>query len=220
MTNKEKDEKKEDRTGEETLRLDELATVKTGLVLARKQAKHPSDEIANYRQLNLKAINAKGYIDAEYLEEFIANERLRAEYLTQPGDIIVRLTTPYTAVLIDADFAGLVIPSHFVVIRTKGKKLLPEYLYWLLNTEKIKNKILENISSVMIGTVKPASYANINIDIEVLSIKEQRKIAELNMLAKREIHLLERLMGQKELYYKEAIIKVEKEMRSKKHENN
>lgn len=204
--------------GGNRLRLDELVSVKTGLVLARKQAKHPSDIIAKYRQLNLKAIDSKGYIDADFLEDFSASERLKAEYLTQPGDVIVRLTTPYTAVLIDEDFAGMVIPSHFVVIRTRGKKILPEYLYWLINTDKVKALILQNVSSIMIGTVKPASYAE--MEIELLTIDEQRKISELNLLAKKEIHLLDRLIGQKELYYKEAIDQVQKEMRRRKNENN
>lgn len=200
------------------MRLDDLVSVKTGLVLARKQAKHPTDIIAKYRQLNLKAIDSKGYIDENNLEEFCANERLKAEYLTQPGDVIVRLTTPYTAVLIDEEFAGMVIPSHFIVIRTRGKKILPEYLYWLLNTDKVKSSLLQNVSSIMIGTVKPASYAE--IEIELLTLEEQRKISDMNMLAKKEIHLLDRLMGQKELYYKEAIDKVQKEMRRRKNENN
>lgn len=200
------------------MRLDDVVSVKTGLVLARKQAKHPSDVIAKYRQLNLKAIDSKGYIDENNLEEFCANERLKAEYLTQPGDVIVRLTTPYTAVLIDEEFSGMVIPSHFIVIRTRGKKILPEYLYWLLNTEKVKSSLLQNVSSIMIGTVKPASYAE--MEIELLTLEEQRKISDMNMLAKKEIHLLDRLMGQKELYYREAIDKVQKEMRRRKNENN
>lgn len=204
--------------GGNRLRLDELVSVKTGLVLARKQAKHPSDIIAKYRQLNLKAIDSKGYIDEGNLEEFCANERLKAEYVTQPGDVIVRLTTPYTAVLIDEEFAGMVIPSHFIVIRTRGRKILPEYLYWLLNTDKVKTSIQQNVSSIMIGTVKPAYYAE--MEIELLTLDEQRKISDMNLLAKKEIHLLDRLMGQKELYYKEAIDKAQKDMRRRKNENN
>lgn len=200
------------------MRLVELVSVKTGLVLARKQAKPASTAIAEYRQLNLKAINANGYIDACYLEKFYASERLKAEYLTQPGDIVVRLTSPYTAVLIDEQLSGVVISSNFVVIRTRGKKVLPEYLYWLLNTEKVKASIPLNVGSTMIGAIKPSFYAE--MEIELLTLEEQRKISEMNMLAKKEIHLLERLMGQKELYYKEAIDKVQKEMRRRKNENN
>ena len=70
----------------------------------------------------------------------------------------------------------------------------------------------------MIGTVKPASYAE--MEIELLTLDEQRKISEMNVLAKKEIHLLDRLIGQKELYYKEAIDKAQKEMRKRKNEDN
>lgn len=200
------------------MRLDELVTVKTGLVTARKQAKKSSDIIAKYRQLNLRAINAGGYIDDEYLEDFPTTERLKEEYLTQLGDVVVRLTTPYTAILIDEEWTGLVIPSHFVVIRSNGKRILPEYLYWLLNTDKVKTELQLNISSTMIGTIKPRSYANLNI--EVLSIAEQKKIAELNLLTRKELYLLDQLMEQKELYYKEALNKIQNEMRRKKREDN
>ena len=70
----------------------------------------------------------------------------------------------------------------------------------------------------MIGTVKPASYAE--MEIELLTLDEQRKISKMNVLAKKEIHLLDRLIGQKELYYKEAIDKAQKEMRKRKNEDN
>lgn len=194
--------------------LSDIAVVKTGVVLPRKQAKTQNEVIATYKQLNLKAINSNGSICVDELEEFLANEKLRAEYLTQPKDIIVRLTMPYTAVLIDNSCKGLVIPSHFVVIRAEEEKILPEYLYWLLNTDKIKSMVYKNISSNTIGTIKPSFYANLKI--EMLSIEQQRKIGELNLLAKKELYLLERLKEEKMTYYKEAINKVKKEMRKRK----
>ena len=194
--------------------LSDIAVVKTGVVLPRKQAKTQNEVIATYKQLNLKAINSNGSICVDELEEFLANEKLRAEYLTQPKDIIVRLTMPYTAVLIDNSCKGLVIPSHFVVIRAEEEKILPEYLYWLLNTDKIKSMVYKNISSNTIGTIKPSFYANLKI--EMLSIEQQRKIGELNLLAKKELFLLERLKEEKMTYYKEAINKVKKEMRKRK----
>ncbi len=200
------------------MRLKDMATVKTGLVMARKQARNPSEIVKKYKQLNLRAIRPNGYIDNAFLEEFPAAELLKAEYLTWPGDVIVRLTTPYTAVLISKDQSGLVIPSHFVVIRPDVKKILAEYLYWLLNTDKIKAKLQQNTSSTMIGTVKPKLYAN--LDIELISLANQRKIAELNLLAKKEQELLEELIEQKGMYYKEAINKIQREMRKKSYENN
>ncbi len=199
------------------MKLNELATIKTGLVMARKQAKQPCNEVVRYKQLNLRSIHPDGYIERTYVEDFGAKETLPAEYLTQSGDIVVRLTTPYTAVLIDEEWKGVVVPSHFVIIRPDNR-LLPEYLYWLLNTKKIREKLTQNVSSIMIGTIKPKSYAC--LDIEILSLEQQQRIARLNLLAKKELDLLERLKEQKKLYYETAIDRIQREMRDKEYEKD
>lgn len=199
------------------MRLAELANINTGLVTARKQAKITDQEIIKYRILNLKVINEKGYIEDNLVEEFEANERINPVYLTKVRDIVVRLTFPFTAVLIDEEHENMIIPSHFVVIRPDKKRLLPEYLYWLLNTEKVKQELQQNINSTTIGTVKPMSYAE--LDIEQITLQEQAQIGEIYMLAKKELYLLDQIMGQKELYYKEAINRIQKEMRKNNEDN-
>ena len=195
------------------MRLAELANINTGLVTARKQAKITDQEIIKYRILNLKVINEKGYIEDNLVEEFEANERIKPVYLTKVRDIVVRLTFPFTAVLIDEEHENMIIPSHFVVIRPDTERILPEYLYWLLNTEKVKQELQQNINSTTIGTVKPMSYAE--LDIEQITLQEQAQIGEIYMLAKKELYLLDQIIGQKELYYKEAINRIQKEMRKK-----
>ena len=72
------------------MRLAELANINTGLVTARKQARITDQEIIKYRILNLKAINEKGYIEDNLVEEFGANERIKPVYLTKARDIVVR----------------------------------------------------------------------------------------------------------------------------------
>lgn len=185
------------------IKLGKIVDIQTGLVLSRKQAKNDKETVEIYRQLNLKAIKNDGFIDRNLLEEFKANERLCEDYITRVGDIVVRLTTPYTAVLVHENNVGIVVPSHFIIIRTKSDKILPEYLFWLLNADKVKSKIVKNMSSTMIGAVKPSVYAA--LEIEEMSLEEQRKIADVYSLAKREIHLYEQLIDQKEQFYKEAI---------------
>lgn len=199
------------------VRLDEAAVINTGLVTARKQARGVSDSIIQYRLLNLKAINNKGFIEDFLLDDFETIEEIKPVYITKLRDIVVRLTFPFTAVLIDEMHTGLIIPSHFVVIRTDTKKIIPEYLFWLLNTEKVRQQLQQNVNSTMIGTVKPMSYASLNI--EKITLEEQRKIADIYLLSKKDLMLLDQLLRQKELYYKIAIDKIQKEMR-KKHENN
>jgi len=51
------------------------------------------------------------YLQLESLQS-LAKEPLKEEYLSQSGDIIVRLTAPYTAVLIDETTSGMVVSSN------------------------------------------------------------------------------------------------------------
>ncbi len=194
-----------------------MATISTGLVTARKQDRMPGKDSLKYKMLNLKAVNDEGYIEDTLLEDFWAKERLKSGYLTQAGDIVVRLTTPFTAVLIDKEHTGFIIPSHFVVIRTDSRQILPEYLNWFLNEDRVRQEMHQNLSSTMIGTVKPKVYACLEIDL--ITLEEQKKIAELYKLSKKELRLLKQMRVQKELYYKEAICRIQEKMRKKEQGN-
>ena len=138
------------------MKLNEIASVRSGLVLSRKLAR----EGTKYPLLTLRSINPDGYINLAKTDVFDAKEELAKEYLTQEGDIVIRLSTPYTAVYIDKASEGIVVSSNFVIIRTDNKVLLPEYLYWLLNTAKVKHEMFESSSSNMLGAVKALFLLN------------------------------------------------------------
>lgn len=178
-------------------KLGNIAIVRSGLVLARKQARTPSG--IRYPQLNLRSINPGGYIDLDQTETFDATEHLDSEYLSQIGDVIVRMTMPYTAVCIDKNTAGMVISSNFVIIRTDSRKLLPEYLYWLINTQHVKHIIYQNTSRNMLGAIHAGFFSE--FEIPLLSISNQQKIATMNHLAIKESKLLRQLADEKEKYY-------------------
>ena len=179
------------------MKLQSLAGVRSGLVLSRKQSKEPTD----YRDplINLRCIQQEGNIDLHKADIYEAKESLKEEYLSRQGDIVVRLTAPYTAVLIDDTTSGMVISSNFVVIRIEDKRLLPEYLFWLLNTQKVRHKIYENTTSNMLGAIK-AKFL-MDFELVLLPIEVQQKIAQLNLLAKKESQLLKELAAEKEKLY-------------------
>ena len=112
---------------------------------------------------------------------------------------MIRLSAPYTAVLIDAESEGMVISSNFAIVKTDSKTLLPEYLYWLLNTSEVKHRMFENSSSNMLGAVKPKFFAD--YEITPLPISEQQRIAAIYSLAKKESRLIQQLVKAKEKYY-------------------
>lgn len=184
------------------MKLGEIASVRSGLVLSRKLARE--NPAQRYRLLNLRSITPEGYIDMNETDVFDAKETLPREYLSQVGDIVIRLSAPYTAVLIDEETEGMVVSSNFVIVRTDPPVLLPEFLYWLLNTSEVKHRMFENSSSNMLGAVKPKFFAD--YEITPLPIPEQQKIAAINALAKAESKLLRQLANAKEQYY-EAILR-------------
>ena len=184
------------------MKLGEIASVRSGLVLSRKLARE--NPVQRYRLLNLRSITPEGYIDLKEADVFDAKETLPREYLSQVGDIVIRLSAPYTAVLIDEESEGMVVSSNFVIVRTDPQELLPEFLYWLLNTSEVKHRMFENSSSNMLGAVKPKFFAD--YEITPLPIPEQQKIAAINALAKAESKLLRQLANAKEQYY-EAILR-------------
>lgn len=197
------------------MNLGTVAAIRSGLVLSRKLSR----EISSYRYplLNLRAIHPDGYILPDSLEVFYATELLRQEYLTQQGDIIIRLSVPYTAILIDPDMTGMVVSSNFAIIRLNQKYMLPEYLLWLLNTPDIKKKIYESSSSNMLSAVRPAFFAE--LEVLLLPLADQEKIAKLNLLAKQETQLLKKLADEKERYYAAVINHAQKNMRRKIHDD-
>ena len=175
------------------MKLGTVATIRSGLVLSRKLSRELSP--FRYPLLNLRAIHPDGYILPGSLEVFYATEPLRQEYLTQQGDIIIRLSIPYTAILIDANMVGMVVSSNFAIIRLNQDYMLPEYLLWLLNTLDIQKKIYESSSSNMLSAVRPTFFAE--LEILPLTLSGQEKIAKLYLLAKRETRLLKKLADEK-----------------------
>mgnify|MGYP002118558632 FL=1 len=180
------------------MKLGDMATVRSGLVLSRKLSRVPTKY--RYPLLNLRSIAPEGYIDTTFLDVYDAIERLAVDYLTQKNDVVIRLSAPYTSVLIDDETNGMLISSNFVVIRTDNKSISAEYLFWLLNTSKVKRQIFENTSSNMLG---PKFFADFEIDL--LPMEDQKKIAALNKLARRERFLLTALAREKEKYYATVI---------------
>lgn len=179
------------------MKLGDLATIRSGLVLSRKQEKNFPEY--QYPLLNLRSIHPKGFIEMDKLDVFQTKNKLHPDYLAQSGDIIIRLSIPYTAVLIDDSTKGFVISSNFGIIRTNPEKILPDYLVWLLNTEKITRLIYNNTSGNMLSAIHPGFFSSLEIDIP--DLEDQNRIAEIYSLSKRELSLIQKLADEKEKYY-------------------
>lgn len=178
--------------------LHEFADIKAGLVLSRKQAREKT--VYRYPLLNLKSINQDATLNQQTLDVFDSMESLAGNYITKTGDVIVRTSSPYTAILIDEKTSGMVVSSNFVIIRCKSDELLPEYLFWYLNTDEIKKDIFINSAGNMLAAIKP-QYFN-EMELNLPDLEKQKLIADFNLCARKELELLDHLKKEKEQYYK------------------
>lgn len=194
------------------MKLSDCTDIRSGLVLARKQSTFPTEN--NYKLLTLKSINPKGYIEQDLLDDYFATEKLNENYISKIGDIIVRTSSPYTAVLIEEATQGIVVSSYFTVIRSNKNKLKPEYLYWLLNNDETLKIIQKNNFGNVLGSIRPQFFSDLAVFL--LPLNEQEIISELNLLFKKEQQLLIALKEQKELKSKYILEKYYEKMKGKK----
>ncbi len=201
-------------------KLSDCAEIRTGLILSRKLSREKSKN--RYPLLNLKSFNDDATLNLQLLDVFDSTEALNYDYLTHIGDVIVRTSSPYTAILIDEKTSEMVVSSNFVIIRCDKKQLLPDYLYWYLNTSEIKKDIFVNSAGNMLAAIKPQYFCDMNLMLP--DLKEQRKIARINLIAKRELELLSQLKEEKEKYYQACLEKLYKKqietVNQKEHEND
>ena len=182
----------------------DLATVRTGFVTGRKRAQ--GDELSSYRYrlLNLKCLTDMGGLNIDYTEDYYTAGKIKEDFLTRRGDVLLRLSAPYSSVLIqDESLCGFLIPSHFAIIRTDSNALLPEYILWYLRCEQVKQQITQNSSgSSAFGTISSGFVAA--LPIPVFPLKQQQLLGQLTILADREQELLRQLAEKKRQYYTAA----------------
>ena len=128
------------------MKLQDVATIRTGVVTSRKKLTNFENSENKYVLLTLRCVSPLGYLDLQYAEEFYASEELKMEYLTQRNDILIRLSAPYTAILITKDeWCGCLVPSHFAIIRCNEDRVLPEYLLWHCSVKRAVRSHVRNV---------------------------------------------------------------------------
>lgn len=188
--------------------LENIATIRTGIVATRKKADENATKIHEYKLLNLKCAASAGYLDLQYAETFKTTDLLKQEYFTQMDDILVRLSAPYTAIMIThLDWCHYLVPSHFAIIRVDKTVASPEYILWILKRESTRQKILQNISgSGAFGTISSKFFSA--LPIRDLPLNKQQLIGKIQLLSEKELELLHKLTAQKEIYNKLLVNKI------------
>ncbi|HLR09544.1 MAG TPA: restriction endonuclease subunit S [Bacillota bacterium] len=188
------------------MKLGEISTIESGLILSRKRARGDFDFEKEYKILSLNNIEPHGDFNEAELEQFPSNEILEDRYFTQVGDVLLRLNEPFTSVCIQKHQAGILIPSYFVSIKITNKNFLPAYVSWYLNTNNVKREFYRSQS----GTLTPNINQKIIRELKIpkLAMTDQQRITQVHNLYLKERRLLTDLMKQKDQYFQAVTNKI------------
>lgn len=181
------------------VKLGDIASIGSGLVVKRKQAMQEDEVVKEYQMITLKSFDPGGWLNTEELELFESTEILDQKYLTRVGDIIIRLSSPNTAITISEEIAGYLVPSLFAIVRCDVEDVLPGYLGIYLNSENIKKVYSRSAVGTAIQIIKTSMLRELQIPIQ--SVEKQRQIVEVNNLIMKEKLLLQHLVEEKNKYH-------------------
>ena len=122
-----------------------------------------------------KAIQ-NGKIDHGELYEMEYKTEIDEKKLTQEGDIVVKLSTPYDVAYITEEDAGLLVTSFCVIIRNKSKDVSSEYLTAFMNSGIYRKQVLSKVSGAAVPMLTMSKIKE--VQIKVLTMDEQEQVAE------------------------------------------
>ena len=173
-------------------KLSDIADIRTGLVVSRKAASLRVHSVHQYRLLTLASIADNGDIIENKLDDFFANQKIQDMYLAKEGDIVVRLSSPNIACYISKEYAGLLVPSQFAIIRYKKKDVLSEYIGVAINSASLQQQLRSAQRGTVIKVINTKALRELNIPVPRIDIQE--KIVALEQLSLRRTQLTERLI--------------------------
>lgn len=190
------------------MKLEKFANVSSGLVITRKRARSKKELKKKYKLLTLKSFNDNGWIEVDELEEFNSVEILDERYLTKVGDIIIRLTEPYTAIPITKDLEGIVVSTLFCIISVNNQDIDVHYLSYMLNSEPIKKEYIRKSLGATIPVIRIGQLEKTNIPI--VSKEKQKIIANIGRLVIKEKQLRIKLDEEIEMLNKQIELRIVK----------
>ncbi len=132
-------------------------------------------------------------------------EGIAEKHLLKDGDVLFAAKgTKNFAAVFENHNEPSVASTTFFVIRPTDRKVLPQYLAWLLN-----NHVTQTfLKAQAIGTSIPSISKQVleNLEITVPSVETQKSILEIIQLRKKEISLKERIETLREKQIQQQII--------------
>lgn len=165
----------------------------SGQIMSRvtSNANAVDEEKIEFRVIVPKAITADGTINALDLPI----EELKcipdSNRITEIGDIVIKLSTPYDSAIITEEFAGCVVPSFCAIIRNRSE-IETEYLQAFLSSklckEQLRAKVIGTVMTILsVGKIK-------DIEIPIPNKEERQEIGQKYISVQKKITALKQIV--------------------------
>lgn len=157
--------------------LKDYISITGGQIVNRVQVnKDKGDEVVDRGRKVIvpKTIN-NGVIDDDNIDVMDLKAIPDENKLTKEGDIIVKLSKPYGAAMIDKEHEGMLITSFCAVIRDV-KGIDPGYLVAYLNSDLADEKLSASVAGTTMTILSNGKICD--LDIPVPDINKQKEISE------------------------------------------
>lgn len=135
-----------------------------------------NDEIVETRGTIVAKTISFGYISDN---EIITNNyktKCDEKRITKENDVIIKITPPFAAALVDKKHEGLLVSSFCMLLTDIPEEIKPEYLVAYLNSEGGVAQVTSRMTGSTISTISVVALKQIYIPI--LSIEKQNEICK------------------------------------------
>lgn len=146
----------------------------SGQIQSRVEYKGEGENVKKILSIVPKAIE-NGYLNHEYLSSFNILDTTKNIKLSEPGDIIMKVTTPYDACIIEEVDQGFFIPSFCIKLKVNDQRINPYYLLSFINSSIFYNLVKAESVGTTINIINISKIKE--LEIPLIPIDEQDVIA-------------------------------------------
>ena len=137
-----------------------------------------------------KSIHSDGSIDSTEMPEEPLKVEPDQKKVTEIGDIVMKLSPPYDAAIVDKESEGAIVPSFCAIIKYDNS-IDPGYLLAFLNSGYCKDQLKMQVTGSVMTVLSVGKLAN--IDFPLPAKKKQKEIGDSFAEAQNKLRLIRRI---------------------------
>ncbi len=167
----------------------------SGQIMSRVTAstKNGEESIGTYKVIIPKCINSDGTLTLADMAEEELKTVPDEKRVTKAGDIVMKLSTPYSAAMIDKSSEGCLVPSFCAIVKCSDPDIDPDYLLAFINSELCKDQLKRQVAGAVMTVLSVGKVSDVLIPVP--SIEKQKQVAAEYMESQRKLMVIREIMA-------------------------